>query len=54
MGPPGTVVSKLYAYSDKNPLITIENVYCSCDHDRGQTDIVDVGWLGLQQMYVHL
>ena len=48
MGPLGTVVSKLYAYSGKDLLISLENVYCCCELDGGQTDLVDVFWVGLQ------
>ena len=29
------------------PLISIENVYYSRDLDRGQTDLIDVFWVGL-------
>ena len=40
---------KLYAYSTENPLISIENVYRCCDLVRGQTDLIDVSWVVLQQ-----
>ena len=45
MPPLGTVVPKIYPYSGENPLIFIENVYCCCDLDKGQTDLVNVCWL---------
>ena len=46
--------SQNYVYSGENPLISIEKVYCFCDLDRGQTDLVDVCWLNLHQMYLHM
>ena len=48
MGPLGPVVSKLHDYSGENPLFSIENVYCCCDLDKGQTFLVDVCWVGLK------
>ena len=50
MEPLGTVVSKVhvYAFLDENSLISIINVYCYCDLDRCQTDLVDVCGVGLQ------
>ena len=54
MGPLSPVVSKPYAYSDENPLISTENVNCYCDLDRGQTDLGEVCWVGLQQMYLKI
>ena len=53
MGTLGQVVSKLHAYSGENLLISTENVPCYCDLDRGQTDVVDECWVGLQKMYLH-
>ena len=47
MGLLGSVVSRLYAYSDETPLISIESVYCYCDLDREQADLFDVCWIGL-------
>ena len=48
IGPLRPVVSNLSAYSGENPLISIGKVYCCCDLDRGQTDLVDEYWVGLQ------
>ena len=47
MGPLGLVVLKLFGYSGENPLISIEIVCCYCDLDRGQTDLIDLCWVGL-------
>ena len=37
-----SVVSKLYAFSGENPLVSILNVCCCYDLDRGKTDLVGV------------
>ena len=47
MGPLSPMVSKLHAYSVENLLTSTEKVYCCCDLDRGQTDLVGVCWVGL-------
>ena len=36
------------------PLISIENIYCCCDLDKGQTDLVDVCEEALQKIHVYL
>ena len=48
MGFLGPMVSKQCAFSGENPLISIESVYCCCDLDINQTDVVGICWIGLQ------
>ena len=51
--PLGPVVSKPYAYSGEDLLISIKNDYFYYDLDRSQTDLVDVYLVGLQYMNLH-